>query len=222
MSGNEEAQVRPATPGPFSRVSTRPDRRILRTRNALGDALIQLMQELPFDAITVQRVLDRADVSRATFYAHFRDKDDLLLSDVEDFLDTLGTLLTRRGAPPTRLAPVEELFAHIADVPGLHAAIQASGKGADIRELGTGCFARSIEKRLVAAGVTLPIAELRGTAHALAGALLSLLDWWPRLDNRLPPKEVDVLFHRLAWSGIPPAARPAARATSRSGNFTDQ
>lgn len=211
MSGNAEAQARLATPAPFSRVSARPDRRILRTRNALGDALIQLMQERPFDAITVQQVLDRANVSRATFYAHFRDKDDLFLSDVEDFLDTMGTLLNRRGAPRTRLAPVEELFAHIADVPGIQAAIKASGKGPDIRELGTGCFARSIEQRLVAAGVTLPIPELRGTAHALAGALLSLLDWWLRLDNRLPPKEVDVLFHRLAWSGIPRAARPAQR-----------
>jgi hypothetical protein len=39
---------------------------------------------------------------------------------------------------------------------------------------------------------------------------LSLLDWWLRLDNRLPPKDVDVLFHRLAWSGIPPAARSKA------------
>jgi AcrR family transcriptional regulator len=65
-------ETKKPNPGPptqvLSRVS-RPDRRILRYRNALGDALIQLMQEQPFDAITVQQVLDRADVSRVTFYA---------------------------------------------------------------------------------------------------------------------------------------------------------
>jgi len=46
-----------------------------------------LMHEKNFDDITVQNVLDRAGVGRSTFYVHYRDKEDLFLSDVEDFLD---------------------------------------------------------------------------------------------------------------------------------------
>lgn len=38
------------------------------TRDLLGDALVDLMHEKPFAAITVQQVIDRADVGRSTFY----------------------------------------------------------------------------------------------------------------------------------------------------------
>jgi len=204
MSGNTTTKPAPA------RAAAKPDRRIRRTRDTLGDALIQLMQDQPFDSITVQHVLDRAGISRATFYTHFRDKDDLFLSDVEDFLEMMGSFLTNQKASARRLFPVEELFAHIADVPKVHAAITASGKDPDFRELAIGCFARSIEQRLVAAGVTLANPQLRATSHSLAGSLYSLLDWWLLHNKSIPPKEADALFHRLAWNGIPNAipARP--------------
>jgi AcrR family transcriptional regulator len=200
MSGN--TSTKPATAAP-TRTVTKPDRRTLRTRDALGDALITLMREQPFDAITVQQVLDRAGVSRATFYTHYRDKDDLFLSDIEDFFELMGAFLTRSGAPATRLFPVEEFFTHLAAMRDLNAAINASGKGPDVRELGIGCFARSIEQRLVQARVNLAAAELRATSCSLAGALFSLLDWWLRLDHPMPAKDVDTLFHRQAWRGIP-------------------
>ena len=51
-----------------ARAHPKIDRRILRTRDALGDALVALMREKEFDDITVQEVLDRAGVGRATFY----------------------------------------------------------------------------------------------------------------------------------------------------------
>jgi len=47
------------------------DRRVRRTRDALGDALLKLMQEKAFETITVQQVLDRAGIGRTTFYAHY-------------------------------------------------------------------------------------------------------------------------------------------------------
>jgi AcrR family transcriptional regulator len=205
MSGNTDTKPSRAAPTvatPRAASPTKPDRRILRTRDVLGDALIALMHEQPFDSITVQQVLDRAGVSRATFYTHYRDKDDLLFSDVEDFFETMGAFLTHRGAPVARIFPVEEFFSHLAEMRDLNAAINASGKGPDVRELGIGCFARAMEQRLVLAGVNLAAPELRATGHALAGALFSLLDWWLGQGKRMPPKEVDALFHRMAWRGI--------------------
>ncbi len=203
MSGKASGKPPADSAGRLAVPAQRPDARVLRSRDALGDALIALMQEQPFDCITVQQVLDRAGVSRSAFYSHYRDKGDLFLSDVEDFLELMSGLLTRRNAPPTRLAPVEEFFSHLADVPGVRAAIDASGKGHDVRELGVGYFARSIEERLRLAGVEAPAAELRATAHALAGSVFSLMDWWIRSNQPITPKAVDVLFHRMAWSGLP-------------------
>jgi len=65
----------------------KPDLRIRRTCERLGGALVALIQEKPIDDVTVQEVLDRASVGRSTFYLHYRDKDDLLLSQFEKFLD---------------------------------------------------------------------------------------------------------------------------------------
>src|SRR5690606_15510626 len=73
MSNNAPAPVRNADPDP----------RVARTTHALGRALIELIQERDYDEITVQHILDRAGVGRATFYAHYRNKDDALHSNYE-------------------------------------------------------------------------------------------------------------------------------------------
>src|SRR6476659_7313908 len=62
----------------------RPDRRVSRTRRALKEALTDLILEKGYEGITIQDVLDRADVGRSTFYAHFVDKDDLLMAILAD------------------------------------------------------------------------------------------------------------------------------------------
>ena len=117
------------------------DRRIRRTRESLGDALVELMQEKPFAAITVQHVIDRANVGRSTFYAHYRDKDDLFLSDAEDFFEMMSNLLLRPGEVSRRVAPVAELFSHVAEWHKFHAALIASGKARDVMDLAQGYFA---------------------------------------------------------------------------------
>ena len=124
------------------------DRRVRHTRDALGDALVAIMHEKPFDDITVQHVLDRAGVGRSTFYTHFRDKDDLFLSDVEDFLEAMAFALSHRGEVSNRVAPVREMFAHVAEWHEFSKILIAEGKFRDFVELGQGYFARGIEQRL--------------------------------------------------------------------------
>jgi AcrR family transcriptional regulator len=53
------------------------DPRVRRTRKLLQDALLALLAEKSFDAITVQDIADRSTINRATFYAHYVDKYDL-------------------------------------------------------------------------------------------------------------------------------------------------
>jgi AcrR family transcriptional regulator len=178
------------------------DRRVLRTRDILGDALVALMHEKKFDDITVQQVLDRAGVGRATFYAHYRDKEDLFMSDVEDFFALFSSALKRHNANPRRLAPVCEFFSHVREAREFYASVKAAGKVNDVQALGRGFFARSIEERLQAAGVQADPVQLAAQANALAGSMFSLLDWWIDKGMKGDPKELDDLFHRMAWKGL--------------------
>ena len=124
------------------------DRRVRRTRNALGDALMALMQEHPFESITVQDILDRAQIGRSTFYAHYRDKDDLFLSDAEDFLEMMSNHLLRQREASNRIVPVRELLMHFDEMRPLHDALIEADKMRDFLELGHGYFARAIDRRL--------------------------------------------------------------------------
>lgn len=56
------------------------DRRIQKTLQFLQNALVELISEKDYDSITIQEILDRANVGRSTFYAHFENKDQLLRS----------------------------------------------------------------------------------------------------------------------------------------------
>src|ERR1700730_12378061 len=126
----------------------KPDRRIRRTCERLGSALVALIQERPIDDVTVQDVLDRASVGRSTFYLHFRDKDDLLLSQLEEFLEMMSTALSIRREESHRVLPVAELFAHIGNQNKLYRALADSGHLNDFFDLAQGYFARGIEQRL--------------------------------------------------------------------------
>jgi AcrR family transcriptional regulator len=189
---------------PLAESNEKTDARVRRTRDALGDALVALMQEKPFDTITVQDVLDRAHVSRSTFYSHYSDKDDLLMSDAEEFFERLSMTLSAHGDKSDRVFPVQEFFTHLADVQPFYKALVKSGRFQENMELARGHFARGIERRLseLPRGRSIPTNELPAIAFTHAGALLSLLTWWLDRGMREPPEQMDALFHRMLWNGV--------------------
>ena len=189
---------------PLAGSNKKTDARVRRTRDALGDALIALMQEKAFETITVQEVLDRAHVSRSTFYTHYSDKDDLLMSDSEEFFEALSMALSAHGDKSDRVFPVKEFFNHLADVQPFYKALVKSGKFQENMELARGHFARGIERRLseLPRAKSIPANERSAIAFTHAGALLSLLAWWLDRGMREPPEQMDELFHRMVWNGL--------------------
>ena len=76
------------------------DRRIVRTRKLLSNALIQLILEVGFDNITIRQLTDTADIGYATFYRHFDSKDELLelalVSTLKEYDRTLSPDMTHK------------------------------------------------------------------------------------------------------------------------------
>ena len=206
MSKNERSKLQEHAGQRKQREKQRrkPDRRIRRTCERLGSALVALIQERRIDDVTVQDVLDRASVGRSTFYLHYRDKDDLLLSQLEKFLETMSTALSIRKEESLRVVPVAELFAHIGSQKKLYRALADSGRLNDFFDLSQGYFARGIERRLTESKrlSNLPQRELGPRASALAGSMLSLLQWWLDRGAKESPRAMDELFHRMVWNGL--------------------
>jgi AcrR family transcriptional regulator len=182
----------------------KPDQRIRRTCKRLGSALIALIQEKPIAEVTVQDVLDRASVGRSTFYLHYRDKNDLLLSQLEGFLEAMSTALSVRKEASHRVVPVEEFFAHIGDQNKLYQVLAESGHLGEFYDLAQGYFARGIARRLTESKrlSNIPQREVAARSSALAGSLLSLLRWWLDRGEKESPRAMDEMFHRMVWKGM--------------------
>jgi AcrR family transcriptional regulator len=180
------------------------DARVRKTRDALGDALVTLMQEKPFESITVQDVLDRAQVGRSTFYSHYSDKNDLQMSDADEFFEAMAMTLSLHGDKSERVFPVKEFFTHVAEARQFVMALMTSGRMHDNMELAQGHFARGIERRLseLPKGASIPAHERPLLAFAHAGALLSLLRWWIDRGMKESAEDMDKLFHRMVWNGV--------------------
>jgi len=193
MSGNDQLHL--------VSLKKKEDARVRRTRDALGDALVALMQEKPFESITVQDVLDRAHVGRSTFYSHYSDKDDLLMSDADEFFELVSMNLSVQGDTSDRVFPVREFFSHVAEARQFIDALSSSGKLEANLELAHGHFARGIERRLseMPRGRAIPEHERGAIAVAHAGALLSLMKFWVDRGMKQSPAEMDELFHRVVW-----------------------
>jgi len=98
------------------------DLRVRRTHAALRDALIALIPEKGFDAVTVGDITERAMVNRATFYRHYQDKYDLVASIFKEAVDTL---ISELGQPPDDLDAICRSlteFSAIARSDGAHSA----------------------------------------------------------------------------------------------------
>ncbi len=77
--------------------TTGTDRRILRTREAIQDALINLIEEKGFDAVSIKDIADRANINRGTFYLHYHDKFDLLEQTENEIIENMKNLLLESG-----------------------------------------------------------------------------------------------------------------------------
>ena len=184
--------------------AARPDRRVTRTKRALKEALTDLILEKGYEAVTVQHVIDRADVGRSTFYAHFLDKDDLLMAILAD-LDMPAPDTTTWKPDDPAFGWTLGLFRHFGSGKRLFKAV-ASGQSSALARRETveklERLARAELSRLKAAR-KLDAFKLELVVRFLVGTFIGFMDWWMREENEhLPAEQVDHAFRSLVLPGV--------------------
>jgi AcrR family transcriptional regulator len=185
--------------------NTKADRRSQRTRQLISAALIDLMMEKSFDAITVQDILDRANVGRSTFYAHYLDKDDLLASELTRMMHQFRHNAVVDGDVVNLLLPSLDLFRHVQENSRLIKAL-VWGRGIepmmrDLQKQLAQLVELNLAAELTAGGV--PQVPLPILADFVASAFLNLLKWWMTESNlQIPPEELDRMFQTMVMPGV--------------------
>lgn len=178
------------------------DRRVRRTRNALHDALIELVLEKGYERITVRDILDRADIVRSTFYAHYQDKDALLVSSFEEMLGQLRAAVAT-VSPADTARPAELLYRHAFEHRRVYRALCGRQGGnvvqRHLHRMVTDVLREHLAAPLAAAGCTLP-ADLVATHYT--ETTLGLLGWWVDHDFCHDPDWLVRAWRTLALPGL--------------------
>ncbi|WP_280451834.1 TetR/AcrR family transcriptional regulator [Nocardia cyriacigeorgica] len=157
--------------------------------------MIELMIERGYERVTVTDVIDRADVGRSTFYAHYRDKDDLLVVSCTEFLRR--EIDRVRDTPGSPLAPLRVMFQSAAGYPDVYQPLIGPKSSATVLAphpaLAAGRTARSLRPRSLDA-------RGRGRRYLATGR--------PSKRDHGPPRV----------SSRNPGMRPARRRIAAGGN----
>jgi AcrR family transcriptional regulator len=182
------------------------DRRVLRTRKLLSEALFALILEQGYDSVTIQDITDRANLGRATFYLHYRDKEELLMTMLEgvfeDLLDHASQFVKSEKSMP-QLFPMFYIFHHAGEHSDLYRALFQA-------QVGQGIIWRMQDF------LALRIQELTGIwdqespssvpielwTNWLAGSFLGLVRWWLENDMPYPPEYMEQIFWQMSLPGV--------------------
>jgi AcrR family transcriptional regulator len=179
------------------------DRRSQKTQKLLHEALFSLIHQKSYDSIVVKEILDRANVGRSTFYTHFRDKDELLVSGMCDMLRSVqpAVLPSSAGRYENVLWFSLPIFEHIRQ--------QRQVGEAKIETKGRAIIHEHLQKILaaqVADDVNKDFQGRRKTqgqvpqdlfVQLITSTFLLVLNWWVESRSPLPPKDVNDLFRAL-------------------------
>ncbi len=190
------------------------DLRIRRTHKFLQEAMIDLITEKGFDAITVGDIAERAMINRATFYRHYQDKYDLVAKIFEEatnrLVENMKPFRKETGQKAMEDPPDIwiQIFEHFAENAPLYKAM--------LGKSGSSWFAARVSDYTVKIILDLanvwqadmeprqpsdPAMPPELPAVQLAHVLLGTIVWWLERDQRATPKQMSVWFYRFAFYG---------------------
>lgn len=179
------------------------DRRIDRTRASLREALIALILERGYGAVSVQDIAGHANIGRATFYLHYRDKEELLLECVESIVAAFWEQLKNQDVQEwlnSDEAPIRLVFQFAARHADLfrvilsgHGSLRTSRRLQEIVAEKTSQVVQASAKKYEVR-LNLPVEVI---SNFFAGSLLALINWWLEEERPYTPEQMADMFRTL-------------------------
>ncbi|GGK65290.1 hypothetical protein Sme01_24530 [Sphaerisporangium melleum] len=157
-----------------------------------------LILEKGYDAVTVTDIIARADVGRSTFYAHFTDKKDALLSNIDqlDFLHAAPA-----GRPAELFAFSLPMFEHVHEHGRLLRALLGRRGAQPVVARGEQVLSTAVHQELTAAGAR-PGPSLDLLVICVVGAFMALVRAWADGEITATPAELDAAFRAATLPAI--------------------
>lgn len=189
------------------------DKRVARTQQALRSALLQLMVERGYESLSVQQILDRACVGRATFYLHYRNKEDLLRASLEGLREHLthdwqsASTESAETLPPLGFSL--PFFQHIDSHRKLYRAIVGRESGVIVDKQMRRILADLVRRDLGSPGQRAHAGSAADlAAQYVAGALMAIVTWWLDRNIKLSAEEIDRIFRQMTLPALQAIRRP--------------
>lgn len=187
------------------------DRRVQKTLKLLHEALMSLVLEQKYELISVQEILDRANVGRSTFYTHYRDKDELLLKAFDSLHSELEA--TQAAAPAVSGKSYERIigfsqamFEHAQGYRQVYRALIRSQAGPIVRQriqkLIADLIREEVKRESTKRKKTESALPPELLIHYLASTFLSVLTWWVEDKNALSPESMNSIYRSLVLPAL--------------------
>jgi AcrR family transcriptional regulator len=184
-----------------------PDARIARTKAALSEAVLKLAGERDFSGVTISDIVAEAGIGYATFFRHYKDKDELLLDVSDQLTDSLSPSILPALFNDDTAEASRALCRHVEANRGACRALFSASAEPQVR--------RRLTERAAARARTIGLPAPPGLPTDLAitysvQALVGLLAWWLDHGPHLTEAEMAAIVDRLVMSPVRkgPGERP--------------
>jgi AcrR family transcriptional regulator len=185
------------------------DERVVRSCRQLDAAFVELLHRRAYGNIRVGDIAKKAGVGRATFYAHFSSKDDLLRSQFNRIVAPMLAIKQDDACPIDASA----FFAHVQSVPHLYKALASGPEAGSGPRVLRDCFEERVRQALDSRGDSAGGGPEFAMQHAIvtravASSLLAVIECWVESNLSKSPQEVQDIFSKLVGGGLMAMSAP--------------
>jgi AcrR family transcriptional regulator len=179
-------------------INKKPDRRIQRTQELLGDALVSLAAEKGYDKVSIRDITERANVAYITFFRHYEDKNELLVQKVNEVVEELESMVHHEiDEESVSFHEAEGLyiFQHVQNHPEFYSLLTYGSARKQIQNALTKIIRKHLDKHTT----TIP-ANL--AAHHSTVSILGFIEWWLENNMPYPPEYMAQIYYQITVKPI--------------------